>query len=268
MQMTRLLILATCLGATGPAHAQDSFDCIMDPARVVEIGTPVPGILEDVTVSRGDSVTKGQVLARLESRVQEATVNILRTRAENTEQVGALTAQRDLIGARRNRIATLVERGVSTPDRLDAAETEMVTAVSALAEARLAREVARQELERARAQIEERTITSPITGIVMTADRASGERIDTQGRILSLVQLDPLHVEAFLPVELYPGIAIGQPAEIRPAPPFDSSYTARVTVIDRVFDAASSTFGVRLELSNPDGRLPAGHRCTLSIKTR
>jgi hypothetical protein len=34
-----------------------------------------------------------------------------------------------------------------------------------------------------------------------------------------------------------------------------------VTVVDRVVDAASSTFGVRLELANPDYRLPAGLKC-------
>jgi hypothetical protein len=36
-----------------------------------------------------------------------------------------------------------------------------------------------------------------------------------------------------------------------------------VTVVDRVFDAASSTFGVRLELPNPDYSLPAGLRCRI-----
>lgn len=268
MNRTKIVFIAAVLALGPPAQAQDNFDCIMDPAKVIEIGTPVPGILAEVLVSRGDTVVAGQVLARLESRVQEATVNILRTRAENSEQIDALTAQSDLIRARRDRIATLVDRGVSTPDRLDAADTEMVAADSALAEARLEREIARQELERARAQIAERTITSPIDGVVMTADGASGERIDTQGRIMSLVQLNPLHVEAFLPVNLYPSIAAGQTAEVRPAPPFESSHIARVTVVDRVFDAASSTFGVRLELPNSDGTLPAGHRCTLSIKTQ
>lgn len=251
--------------AAWPAAAQETFGCVMDPAQQIEVGTPVPGILAEVAVSRGDSVQAGQVLARLESRVQEASVRILRTRAENDDRIAALTAQHDLIAARRDRIATLVERGVASPARLDAAETELVSALSALTEAQLDRQVARQELERARAQVAELTIESPIDGLVMTADRAAGERIDAQGRILSIVQLDPLHVEAFLPVDLYPSIAVGQTAEVRPAAPFDGAQMARVTVVDRVFDAASSTFGVRLELSNPDGRLPAGHRCTVTF---
>jgi multidrug efflux pump subunit AcrA (membrane-fusion protein) len=36
---------------------------------------------------------------------------------------------------------------------------------------------------------------------------------------------------------------------------------AKVTVVDRVVDAASGTFGVRLELPNPGYKLPAGLKC-------
>ena len=39
------------------------------------------------------------------------------------------------------------------------------------------------------------------------------------------------------------------------------THTARVKVVDPVIDAASGTFGVRLELPNPNYRLPAGLKC-------
>ena len=42
-------------------------------------------------------------------------------------------------------------------------------------------------------------------------------------------------------------------------------YTATVKVIDRVMDAASGTFGVRMELPNPGLKLPAGIRCKASV---
>ena len=40
---------------------------------------------------------------------------------------------------------------------------------------------------------------------------------------------------------------------------------ARVTVVDRVADAASSTFGVRLEIANPGNRIPGGLKCKLRL---
>ena len=94
----------------------------------------------------------------------------------------------------------------------------------------------------------------------------SGEYLTSDGYVTSLVQLDPLHVEAFLPVELFAEVTEGQNVTIRPAPPIGGVYQGTVTVRDRVFDAASGTFGVRVELPNPDGVLPAGHRCLLDLE--
>jgi multidrug efflux pump subunit AcrA (membrane-fusion protein) len=48
---------------------------------------------------------------------------------------------------------------------------------------------------------------------------------------------------------------------VRPEVPVGGTYPARVTVVDRVVDAASGTFGVRLQLPNPGYRLPAGLKC-------
>jgi hypothetical protein len=48
-----------------------------------------------------------------------------------------------------------------------------------------------------------------------------------------------------------------------PEEPIGGVYEASVTVVDRVFDAASSTFGVRLDLPNLNFTLPAGLRCRI-----
>jgi len=41
---------------------------------------------------------------------------------------------------------------------------------------------------------------------------------------------------------------------------------ARVVIVDHVVDAASATFGIRLELPNPDNRIPAGIRCRVRFR--
>jgi len=50
-------------------------------------------------------------------------------------------------------------------------------------------------------------------------------------------------------------------AQIRPESPKGGIYTASVVIVDQVVDAASGTYGVRLEMSNPFHRLPAGLKC-------
>jgi membrane fusion protein (multidrug efflux system) len=43
-------------------------------------------------------------------------------------------------------------------------------------------------------------------------------------------------------------------------------YTAKVAIVDRVIDAGSSTFGVRLSLPNAGGEIPAGLHCKVSFQ--
>ncbi|MCZ7598756.1 MAG: efflux RND transporter periplasmic adaptor subunit [Gammaproteobacteria bacterium] len=123
----------------------------------------------------------------------------------------------------------------------------------AVTEARLA-EV---ELARARTILRQKTLRSPITGIVVERLAEVGEFV-SDNEILNLVQLDPLHVEVVLPVERLDSVAVGTTATVYPAEPVGGEYEAEVTTVDQVIDAASGTFGVRLALPNPDGVLPAG----------
>ena len=75
----------------------------------------------------------------------------------------------------------------------------------------------------------------------------------------------PLLVETFLPVEYFAKITAGQTAQVTTSGAVAGTYQATITVVDRVFDAASKTFGVRLELPNPDYALPAGQVCRVSF---
>ena len=61
------------------------------------------------------------------------------------------------------------------------------------------------------------------------------------------------------------GLAVGQAVTVTPEAPLDQPRQATIRVIDRVFDAATATFGLRMELQNTDLSLPAGLRCTLSF---
>lgn len=75
-----------------------------------------------------------------------------------------------------------------------------------------------------------------------------------------LARLDPLHVEAFVPVGLYSYFSRGLVGEVRTGEMMDNVHTATVTVTDHAFDTSSGTCRVRLALPNPDARMPAGQR--------
>ena len=64
-----------------------------------------------------------------------------------------------------------------------------------------------------------------------------------------------------MPLSQFGKIRPGTTAEIVPENPVGGRYTATVTIVDPVLDAASGTIGIRLELPNPGYALPAGIRC-------
>lgn len=58
----------------------------------------------------------------------------------------------------------------------------------------------------------------------------------------------------------------GMSAEVAAEPPLSGRYQATVTIVDRVVDSASGTFGVRLDLPNPKGEIPAGVKCRVNFR--
>lgn len=63
-------------GSAAEPRRGDAIGCLIEPSVVVEIGSPVIGVLDRVLVERGDVVKKGQVVAQLDARVERAAVAV------------------------------------------------------------------------------------------------------------------------------------------------------------------------------------------------
>jgi RND family efflux transporter MFP subunit len=260
-----LAVLAILL-ASPAAQAADasSFDCVIDPSEVVKLGSPIPGVLAEVMVNRGDVVTRGQPVAMLESSIEAATVRLNRFRAESTAKIDA---QRERLKLSRSRVDRYGNpRGlVVTQDKFEEIQAEARIAEQDLLREEQDRQNAQLELERSQATLDQRTIHSTIDGIVTEKKLSAGEFVNQEGYVVSLSRLDPLYVEVFLPVIHYKQIRIGMEGSVHPAPPIENTYAATVSVVDHVFDPASGTFGVRLRLPNPGNVLPGGQRCKVTF---
>jgi hypothetical protein len=73
-------------------------------------------------------------------------------------------------------------------------------------------------------------------------------------------------VEVIVPAQMFGKISPGMTATVVPELLAYGEQTATVTVVDKVIDAASSTFGVRLELPNPDQQIPSGLKCLVRFE--
>ena len=242
----------------------EELDCLVEPWRDVTVSAAVEGVVEEVLVDRGDRVEKGQVVARLESKVERATVKIATARFESKGRLRSSEAQLNFAERALDRQLSLEKRDVVSLGEIDEVRSvrDMAEADNQLATEET--EVSRHELDRARAILERRTIRSPVEGVVVELILSAGEYADPP-QVLRLAQIDPLRVEVFAPLAYYGKIQREMQAMVRLEEPVGGKHAATVVVVDPVVDAASGTFGVRLELPNPDYRLPAGLKCWVAF---
>lgn len=239
-------------------------DCLIEPSAVVRVNSGVEGVVQAVFVDRGDTVTRGQVVAQLRADVDRAGAAAAQARAGNVfaeRAAASRAAYLDSVRKRSEQIAQFLAR--------DAVEEAQANARAAGEERRAAAQnqrVAALEYAQSQRVLAEKTVRSPVSGIVTERVMSAGEyRGPDATHIVTVAQVDPLHVEVFAPIAQLDAIKLGDTVTIIPEDPVGGEYNAVVKVVDRVFDAASGTFGMRLELPNPGNALPAGLRCTIRI---
>lgn len=247
-----------------PKAPSDATSCILRPKQVIELGTPVAGLLAEVLVDRGDAVKAGQMVARLDSSVEEAQLALDRYRAKNTTEVDA--AHLDLEWNKRELERKKELRGnmFAKINDVDEYETKVAQDETSIRKAEIDSRIAALEADRSEKQLDLKRIKSPVDGVVIERKHAPGEYVYDQTPLMSIAELDPLYVELVIPANRFGSIKPGSSAELRldaPSPIGDQTYSAKVKVIDPVIDAASNTFGVRLVLPNPGAAIPAGIRC-------
>jgi RND family efflux transporter MFP subunit len=247
---------------TGAASADSAepIDCLIEPAQVVDIGSSVIGLIEKIHAERADTVKSGDVLVELESGAERAAVELSRARAAMDGAERAREANVRLGGHREARSRRLFEQQVLSLDLREESETAAELARLELQQVREDRRLASLQLDQTEELLRRRTIASPIDGVVVERLMAPGERVDEEV-ILRVAQLDPLFVELTLPSERFGSVRPGTKAAVELEMPGDQVYVASVTLMDRVIDPASGTFGVRLELPNPDSAIPRGLHC-------
>lgn len=232
-----LPLLAGLVCCPAVASEDGIYECLIEPSVTVELSTPVPGIIQSIAVDRGNYVRKGQELVQLQDTAEQAAVDLARAKLE--------------FGQRKvQRTQELFQENFTSAYSVDEAVTET--------------RLAGVELEQAQVLRGQKTLLSPISGIVVERMAQVGEFV-ADDEILRIADLNPLHVEVIMPVEDWPRIKRGMKALVRPQQPLGGEYEAQVLTVDQVLDAASGTFGTRLSMSNPKSRIPAGLRCTVTF---
>jgi membrane fusion protein, multidrug efflux system len=261
-----IALTLACLTLIAPARAQtdpNTSTCIIKPHVQIQLGSAVSGMLSVTLVDRGDEVKQGQVVAQLESTVEQATLALDRMKAANDSAVRVEQVDRELTTRQVDRKKSLVEKGIDNQNALDELQTKVREGDLRIQQAQTDQRLAALTAERSERALALKQIRSPIEGVVIERKLSAGEYIYEQTSIMTIAQIDPLNVELVLPLDRYGDIKVGSTAIVHPVAPVGGAYEAKAQVIDPVIDAASETFGVRLILPNPNHAIPAGIRCSV-----
>jgi HlyD family secretion protein len=226
---------------------------------VSRIGFETAGTLVELHADHGDSVKAGALLARLDSREQEARTAQARaavTQAEaaieqaeaNVERAAALLREKTLTNERRQQ---LVGRGAVSQQVGDEAQAAADVAKADLAQTRSAVSVARANLERAKAalifdeaRLAKHGLYAPYDALVMTRHRELGSALNANEQLFTLVDPATIWALAYIDEARAGGIQIGQRADVvrRSAP--ERRITAKVVRIEIESDRVNEEYRV------------------------
>jgi HlyD family secretion protein len=196
-------------------------------SKEVDVSSKYPLKVKTIRVAEGDLVEPGQVLVQmdtvtLEAELAEGNETVATAREQLAVAQAAITRSQSEIELARieeKRSKKLVEQRAGSQREYDVRTMAVKTTRAGLAEARAKLEVAKQQVKVAEANVEtiksritDATLKSPVLGRVLYRLAEPGEVLGPGGKALTLVNLEDVYMEIFLPSEQAAAVKIGAEA--------------------------------------------------------
>ncbi len=205
----------------------------------VVIKARVPGELQGLVVREGDLVKAGQVIARVDANEYTSRVK------QAQEQADAARAQIDIAQRQYDNNLALVQQGFISKTALDTSSSNLAAAQANYKAAMASADVARKS-------VEDTILRSPISGVVSQRLAQPGERIGVDARVLEIVDLSRIELEATISAADSVGVAVGQMAQLQ-VEGAARTVAARVVRINPSAQAGSRGVLVYLAVTDPTG---------------
>lgn len=196
----------------------------------------VAGELKDLTVREGDFVQAGQVLARIDAREYQSRVR------QAQQQADSAKAQIDVVQRQFDNNQALVDQGFISRTALETSLANLQAAKANYQANLAAADVARKSLD-------DTVLRAPLAGQIAQRLAQTGERVGVDTRVLEIVDLSQLELEASINAADAQQVRPGQQAELQ-IEGSDKTTNATVVRVNPSVQAGSRSVLVYLKINN------------------
>src|SRR5712692_234834 len=248
----------------------------------VVVSAQAPGELAQLNVDFGGYVARGQIIALIDSRdaklkVEQAEATLKQTMArlgmkegekfdpDRSADVRVAKAQLDWETMNLDRQTRLIENGDISRAVYDQAATthnlaqaRYQAALDAVNQQLAVVEQQRAALNLAKKAVTDTVVRSPINGAVKEKHASRGSYLMVNGRIVTLVKIDPLRLRADIPEYAAASVRTGQTMTLTVEALPDRTFTGRVVRIGPSLSEQTRALTIEAEVANPSNLLRPG----------
>ena len=197
-----------------------------------------------VMVREGEAVAAGQILVKLDTAEYDARVSQARGNLNNAR------AQLEIATKTRDNNLALVEKGFISKNALDNSASQYAAAKASVDAAQGALDIVLKSLN-------DTVSRSPISGLVSVRHVQPGEKVSIDSRLIEIVNLQKLELEAAVPSSEIARVAIGQKVELS-VEGLPQHFDGKVVRINPSTQAGSRSVPVYVQVTNPQNLLRVG----------
>ncbi|CAM3460369.1 efflux RND transporter periplasmic adaptor subunit [Brevibacillus invocatus] len=274
--------------SNGTVDSEAGITAKLAPSEEVQVMPKSGGKLTSLPVKLGQQVSKGQVLFKLDEQdlingVQQAEAAYAVAQASlkqsgSSSDQGLVQAQNGLKQAEislndakvnQQRMQNLFTQGAISSQQMEQANTQLTNAQLAYTNAQENLQMASQKtglqvseasvkqaavnLQNAKEQLANATVTSPIDGFVSSVNGAVGQMAG-QSPVVVVVNTNPLIVKANLSETEITKIAVGTPVKVH-VQSTDQTLDAKVTAVSPVMNSQLKAYPIEISIPNPSNEL-------------
>lgn len=210
----------------------------------VTVKAKVAAEIRAITVREGEAVKAGQVVVKLDTAEYDARVAQARGNLNNAR------AQFEIAVKTRDNNLALVEKGFISKNAFDNSASQYAAAKANVDAAQAALDIVQKSLN-------DTISRAPISGLVSVRHAQPGEKVATDARLLDIVNLQRLELEAAVPSNEIAQVVIGQRVELR-LEGLPQRFEGKVVRINPATQAGSRSVPVYVQVANPQNLLRVG----------